>query len=980
MWRHSMTIHEDINLSSKISLQDADRQVKTVNRLLTLLETEPGVILADEVGMGKTFVALATALTYISGIHRNRKILILTPGKELKDKWDKDIDTFRISCIKEKSPLKRLAKDEGIDNIKDLLTKKNVPVLTIPLNRIAGKPKEDEYLCYLGAYFRQRGFSAPKRKEMLGYLNYDLRTFNDLVVMNPEDWFEVRNIEEFLDYENIKDIDYSPFDETIRNGCSEKEFKDACRKIRNQIIPEFAFCIIDEAHNYKNPWVVGHKLLNDESSPEHTLKGKFEKMLFLTATPFQLGYNELLNIFRMFKAAKTCPKGFDDQINTLKGLLSNYSKTVEKFECAWLRFSKKSENELSEEEKTKFLEDCREYQDALKAKETLEPDLRKLIVRNVKPKEHRKIIFGSCNNHGKSNCGIDIPDKDKPLFFSLLRLENEIARISRTFRGLTDSMATSAYSTVRESKMLKDSSSEKFQDNPLITKYRNMISELIHPTDENHPKIKDVVDKVVERYLNGEKSLVFTFYIKTAEALKDSIKKRIDNARITRLKGITRKDDIDTYIENTQKKFTSPNDLRYLIFKENLLLTHYQSIIQDSKIEPDEEDWKLITQHLGENGYQFKAKKREDYRMLLKVMEHYFFKKARKLKKINKQGNIIKRILDNNYIKYGLYVTNDEQNDKVHNDNHMKYTINKEDIEHIKGLKAIQYILNGPNIWNYHKDILYKIDNLELRRKIQKYIIREITREDLIMEKFISAKYKDEDETWIGVIDKIYAKEEIFTKSFNPETLRDKIDRWLNNIVEKYEKIKDSDDAEEVVKLILTISGLNDIKNDDDVREIHGNSHVNRSIYFEAFNSPFRPVILICTSIGSEGIDLQRECSGVFLYDLGWNPAALEQKVGRIDRIGSKNSRERNQMQENNTYPPMLEIYRPFIKGTRDERMHRVLKNREKWFNFLLGTGKRLSDDENGEYADYGEVEKEEKMFSLPEDAIRSLTMTLGIY
>ena len=127
-----MVIHEDINLGAKITQQDAERQEKTVSRLLSLLETEPGVILADEVGMGKTFVALATALTYITNANRHKRILILTPSKELKDKWDKDIDTFRISCIREKSPLKKLAKDEGIDSIKDLLIKEKVDFLFYP--------------------------------------------------------------------------------------------------------------------------------------------------------------------------------------------------------------------------------------------------------------------------------------------------------------------------------------------------------------------------------------------------------------------------------------------------------------------------------------------------------------------------------------------------------------------------------------------------------------------------------------------------------------------------------------------------------------------------------------------------------------------------------------------------------------------------------------------------------------------------------
>lgn len=78
----------------------------------------------------------------------------------------------------------------------------------------------------------------------------------------------------------------------------------------------------------------------------------------------------------------------------------------------------------------------------------------------------------------------------------------------------------------------------------------------------------------------------------------------------------------------------------------------------------------------------------------------------------------------------------------------------------------------------------------------------------------------------------------------------------------------------------------------------------------------------------------------------------------------------------------MPEIYRPFIKRTRDRRMYRVLQNREKWFNIVPGTGKRLSndeDDDNGEYADFSDVEKEEKMFLLPENVIRLLTINLGV-
>ena len=45
---------------------------------------------------------------------------------------------------------------------------------------------------------------------------------------------------------------------------------------------------------------------------------------------------------------------------------------------------------------------------------------------------------------------------------------------------------------------------------------------------------------------------------------------------------------------------------------------------------------------------------------------------------------------------------------------------------------------------------------------------------------------------------------------------------------------------------------------------------------------------LACCSrpkVGSEGIDLQF-CRTVFNYDLPWNPMRIEQRIGRVDRLG----------------------------------------------------------------------------------------------
>lgn len=50
------------------------------------------------------------------------------------------------------------------------------------------------------------------------------------------------------------------------------------------------------------------------------------------------------------------------------------------------------------------------------------------------------------------------------------------------------------------------------------------------------------------------------------------------------------------------------------------------------------------------------------------------------------------------------------------------------------------------------------------------------------------------------------------------------------------------------------------------------------------------PNILISSEVGAEGIDLQF-CHTIINYDLPWNPMRLEQRIGRIDRIGQKSQK-----------------------------------------------------------------------------------------
>ena len=69
---------------------------------------------------------------------------------------------------------------------------------------------------------------------------------------------------------------------------------------------------------------------------------------------------------------------------------------------------------------------------------------------------------------------------------------------------------------------------------------------------------------------------------------------------------------------------------------------------------------------------------------------------------------------------------------------------------------------------------------------------------------------------------------------------------------------------------------------------IHGGvPMVDRLELIELFKTHPRKRILLSSEVGAEGIDLQF-CRVMFNYDLPWNPMKVEQRIGRIDRLGQK--------------------------------------------------------------------------------------------
>ena len=90
----------DVSLyvKGRIAEEDALRQERTARDILERLAAQPGVILADEVGMGKTFVALAVAVS-VALVNRGKRPVVVMVPSSLKEKWPADFALLREKCL-----------------------------------------------------------------------------------------------------------------------------------------------------------------------------------------------------------------------------------------------------------------------------------------------------------------------------------------------------------------------------------------------------------------------------------------------------------------------------------------------------------------------------------------------------------------------------------------------------------------------------------------------------------------------------------------------------------------------------------------------------------------------------------------------------------------------------------------------------------------------------------------------------------------
>lgn len=150
----------------------------------------------------------------------------------------------------------------------------------------------------------------------------------------------------------------------------------------------------------------------------------------------------------------------------------------------------------------------------------------------------------------------------------------------------------------------------------------------------------------------------------------------------------------------------------------------------------------------------------------------------------------------------------------------------------------------------------------------------------------------------------------------------------------KYKRLKEmltayfSENPDEKVILFSyfrpTLSYLNERLAEDSISSIilMGGMKHNKQEFIQDFKVNSQLRLLLASEVASEGVDLQF-CRVVINYDLPWNPMKVEQRIGRIDRIGQQSEK--------------ITIWNLFYEDTIDARIYDRLFLRLGVFEKALG-------------------------------------------
>lgn len=839
----SLGLNPDNEFDRKL-LERGKAQEETASIILEKLKNYPGIILGDEVGMGKTWVALLVAIA----IAETRPVLVITPSKILSDQWEKQY----INLID-----KKLTKDHGKD----------------------ARREDLEGLIEVYEDFGDLVSKAKKKKRGI--------FVSSILSIKPTDYY---------------------------------------KSLDNQT-GIFELVILDEGHNFKNESTIRYQIFKttrDDKNFKEPLNSQMHRILILTATPFQLGHTELNGVLKIFEA--TCAPEeqkarFSADLKVTLDYLDKYQKELRGFEHQF--------KNLSAEEYQTFKSDIDGSKDfhelnssnirvnslychlreLKRIKVDLNSQLMKFLVRNTKDKSHRD----------ETTKELWLPEDKKLLFF----LTEQLGKLKRRHHPKTEGHMAALSSSY--GRFLEHLDSMKDLSHHTVRHYSDLARDLFkkYYEKQTHPKMEMIAEHAYANWLVGDKTLVFCFYIRTLEELSSLVEAKVRGHIEDKKRDVIAKlgPEVETFRNSVSfSKFSASLVFKDNLFKVSLLpLLEQHGIDIDKLLAMDDDDISDISKYL--NKLNFNPDSVNFSKLVIGLNYFAFAKFSSRHKKLvpERLRDDFKFITDLDSLK-SMYEKLDKAEDGIEKPTEDRKQRRIAIENYVRNLVADKTRLYGylmhPTIWDHHRDALEALD-IDIRVKITEIVSAYLTSDEFLYLELLPQFTTRPD---VSDIPKAYRD----ASTINKQSTYEKVTRFLENassMAKKnldllademhYRYQKNKNNAERVI--VETVSG--DDKQSGKLRTV------------TAFKTPLPPYILLSTSVLAEGVDLHTECRHVVHYDHEWNPAKLEQKNGRVDRVGSKSER----------LSEKIDISMPFIKHTQDEKAYRVVMARKSWFDTIMG-------------------------------------------
>lgn len=613
--------------------------------------------------------------------------------------------------------------------------------------------------------------------------------------------------------------------------------------------------ILDEAHHVKNPETKLASLFVTEESLKDSkffdqagpLGGKFERMLFLTATPFQLGHAELIRVLDRFEGIRW--KGpnapsitlaeFKSEIAGLGDILDDAQSSALRLDRAWSRLDaalllapegaqltpddwwQQANQPGAEGLVAEVAEQVAQTQTVMdRAEVALSPwvlrHLKSAQLPDTEGVDRRQLLTGAAIRGGSPLSGLEITTPVLLPFLLAGRAQSLLASTTRGRALFAEGLASSfeAYLETRSGRPALDEDADQTADAapPELEWYLDHLDRALPKDSQSvrsaHPKISATAERAVQLWRAGEKVLIFCHYRATGRALRQHIStllnEEIARLALQKLPGLSR-----------EQAFARLDQLGQRFFDDERLRD-------------------LVRQWVSAIAARFPQLSPEDGGKIAEVVRRFV-----------RTPSFLVRYLP----------------------------LETDDLA-VAFEKAVDAVDEG------HES---------LRQKVEEFC------------RFLAERcIEDERQQFLSAL----------------ETVQTGTHYGLDVRSSIKSEAQDDDGSEEGRGLL------------PNVRLANGNVRpATRRTLLLTFNTPLFPEILVASSVLAEGVDLHLNCRFVIHHDLSWNPSTLEQRSGRVDRIGSKAERVKQP----------IHLYMPYVAETQDEKMFRVVRDRARWFQIVMG-------------------------------------------